>query len=179
MDIGWERARHSKVGGAGSNICTLLALIVLAWSKACNEHVTDGVSSVYRGPWRECKPVEDSLFTSRDVGRDPGSTTHGNNSQRAAIQSHAFQRRKHLAVYRKRLMKECCGYLDAAAGDDFSWFLRFLTTDRNSLDMCSIDDGRGILSFPPSSVFLFLFLLIKVIMLCRNCQQVASQLWLN
>lgn len=44
MSYGQECVRHCKVGSAGSTVCTLLALIVLAWSKACNENVTDGVS---------------------------------------------------------------------------------------------------------------------------------------
>lgn len=47
MDESWkcESVRHCKTGSPGSNICTLLVSIVLAWSKAHNKNVTDGVSS--------------------------------------------------------------------------------------------------------------------------------------
>lgn len=67
--------RPFKVGSMSSNICTLLALIVLAWSKACDENGTDGVSSECTSgqqttvPQYDCKPVEDCLFTSRGWSR--------------------------------------------------------------------------------------------------------------
>lgn len=65
----------------------------------------------------------------KDVERDL-STRHGwQLPERAAIQPHAPQHRKHLAVYRKCLMKARSAYVDSVTGDDFSWFLRFLTTD--------------------------------------------------
>lgn len=72
-------------------------------------------------PWRECKPVEDCLFTSRMLERDL-ATRHGQQlpAPRAAIQPHVPQHRKHLAVYRKCLMKACSVCLDSVTDDDFS-----------------------------------------------------------
>ncbi len=64
--------------------------------------------------------MEDCLHYIQGCGARPGNTTRGNNSQRAAIQSHVPEHRKHLAVYRKCLMKECDVCLDSDADDDFS-----------------------------------------------------------
>lgn len=113
--------RDCKVGSTASNICTLLALIVLARSKACNEKVTDGVSS-------ECIRGRDVSVSQWRIaflhpGMWSGTWQHdmeGNSSQGVAIQSHVLQHRKHSAVYRKCLMKECCGCLNSVSGDDFS-----------------------------------------------------------
>lgn len=80
--------------------------------------------------WTVCSDVSVSQWRIQGCEARPGNTTQGN-SQRAAIQPHLPPHRKHLAVYRKCLMKECCICLDLVTDDDFSWFLR---TGRHSSD---------------------------------------------
>lgn len=150
--------RHCKVGSTGSNICTLLALIVLAWSKACNENVTDGVSSDFVSGPRAMMRARASgglPFYVRGTRSESRRRDTGDSESRGpAIQPHVPQQRKHLAVYRKCLTKECAVCLDLVTDDDFSWFLSFLITGRHSTDMCNTDDGgKGISAFPLRHVF--------------------------
>lgn len=103
---------------------------------------------------RERKPMEEwslflpffffLFFTMKDVEREL-STRHGwQLPERAAIQP---QHRKHLAVYRKCLMKARRACADSVTGDDFSWFLSFLTTGRHSTDMSNASDADCVIHF--------------------------------
>lgn len=83
--------------------------------------------SVYQ--WTVCHAVSVSqwriAFLPLVMSSEAWQHDTRDSSQRAAIQSHVAQHRKHSAVYRKCLMKECGVCLDSVTDDDFSWFLSF------------------------------------------------------
>lgn len=58
-----ENVRRCNVDSVDSEVCSLLALIAFAASKASNENVTDGVSSEFtRGLCHDVrKPAEDCV----------------------------------------------------------------------------------------------------------------------